>query len=43
MTLWRQILLGADIFAGILLAAVEIILIRKYIKNKKKVKVTVQK
>lgn len=43
MTLWRQILLGADIFAGILLAAVEIILIRKYIKNKKKVKVAMQK
>ena len=42
MTLWRQILLGADVFAGILLLTAEIIIIRKYRKSKSKIKVEIR-
>lgn len=43
MTLWRKILLGTDIFAGILLIMIEIMIIRKYRKNENKVKVEIKK
>lgn len=43
MTLWRKILIGTDIFAGVLLVVMEIIIIRKYRKNENKVKIEVQK
>lgn len=42
MALWRQILLGVDIFAGLLLIMAEIIIIRKYRKNKNNIKIEIE-
>lgn len=42
MVLWKQIMIGADIFAAILLIALEVFAVGKYRKEEEKIKVEIQ-